>query len=175
MRARDKFIVIPLIGLMVVVSGLAVALDRAETKTVVPTYGGTYVEGVTSAARFLNPVLAATPVDDDVVRLVFSGLSRFRSDGSIQGDLAQSFTTSDDGKVWTFQIRDDATWHDGKPVISDDVVYTVALLQDKAYVGPYGDAFRGVKVERVTDRVVRFTLPVAYGPFTASTTARPLV
>ena len=170
MRARDKFIVVALIGLLVVVSGAAVAIDRAETRTIVPTFGGTYVEGVTSAAQFLNPVLAATPVDDDVVRLVFSGLSRYRSDGSIQGDLAQSFSTSEDGKIWTFQIRDDAMWHDGKPVIADDVVYTVALLQDKAYVGPYSDAFRGVKVERVEDRVVRFTLPDAYGPFAASTT-----
>jgi peptide/nickel transport system substrate-binding protein len=169
-RARDKFIVVALIGLMVVVSGAAVAIDRAETRTVVPAYGGTYVEGVTSAAKFLNPVLAATPVDDDVVRLVFSGLSRYRSDGSIQGDLAQSFSASADGKIWTFQIRDDATWHDGHPVISDDVVYTVALLQEKGYVGPYSDAFRGVKVERVDDRVVRFVLPDAYGPFAASTT-----
>jgi peptide/nickel transport system substrate-binding protein len=169
-RARDKFIVVALIGLLVVVSGAAVAIDRAETRNNVPAYGGTYVEGVTSAAQFLNPVLAATPVDDDVVRLVFSGLSRYRSDGSIQGDLAQSFSTSEDGKVWTFQIRDDALWHDGKPVIADDVVYTVSLLQDKAYVGPYSDAFRGVKVERMEDRVVRFTLPDAYGPFAASTT-----
>lgn len=170
MRSRDKFIVVALIALLVAVSGAAVAIDRAETKTVVPAYGGTYVEGVTSAAQYLNPVLAATPVDDDVVRLVFSGLSRYRSDGSIQADLAQSFSTSDDGKVWTFRIRDDATWHDGKPVVSDDVVYTVALLQDKAYVGPYSDAFRGVKVERVDDRLVRFVLPDAYGPFAASTT-----
>jgi peptide/nickel transport system substrate-binding protein len=169
-RARDKFIVIALIGLLVVVSGAAVAIDRAENKTVVPTYGGTYVEGVVSSAQFLNPVLAATRVDEDVVRLVFSGLSRYRPDGSIQGDLAKTFSTSEDGKVWTFEIRQDATWHDGKPVISDDVVYTVALLQDKAYVGPYSDAFRGVKVERVAERVVRFVLPDAYGPFAASTT-----
>jgi peptide/nickel transport system substrate-binding protein len=169
-RARDKFIVVALIGLMVVVSGGAVAIDRAETKTVVPAYGGTYVEGVTSAAQFLNPVLAATSVDDDVVRLVFSGLTRYRSDGSIESDLAASFTTSDDGKVWTFQIRDDAKWHDGKPVVSDDVVYTVALLQDKAYVGPYSDAFRGVRVDRVRDGVVRITLPDAYRPFAPSTT-----
>jgi peptide/nickel transport system substrate-binding protein len=169
-RARDKFIVIALIGLLVVVSGAAVAIDRAENKTVVPTYGGTYVEGVVSSAQFLNPVLAATRVDEDVVRLVFSGLSRYRPDGSIQGDLAKTFSTSEDGKVWTFEIREDATWHDGKPVISDDVVYTVALLQDKAYVGPYSDAFRGVKVERVAERVVRFVLPDAYGPFAASTT-----
>lgn len=170
MRARDKFIVVALIGLMVVVSAGAVAIDRAENRTVVPTFGGTYVEGVISSARYLNPVLAATRVDEDVARLVFSGLSRFRSDGSIQGDLAKSFSTSEDGKIWTFEIRDDALWHDGKPVISDDVVYTVALLQDKAYVGQYSDAFRGVRVERVDERVVRFVLPDAYGPFAASTT-----
>ena len=170
MRARDKFIVVALIGLLVVVSGAAVAIDRAETKSVVPANGGTYVEGVTSSAQFLNPLLAVTRVDDDVVRLVFSGLSRYRGDGSIQGDLAQSFSTSEDGKVWTFAIRGDATWHDGRPVISDDVVYTVALLQDRAYMGQYSDAFRGVKVERVDDRVVRFVLPDAYGPFAASTT-----
>jgi peptide/nickel transport system substrate-binding protein len=169
-RARDKFIVVALIGLMVVVSGAAVAIDRAETRGAVPAYGGTYVEGVTSSAQFLNPVLASTPVDDDVVRLVFSGLSRYTSDGSIQGDLAESFTTSEDGKVWTFRIREDATWHDGKPVVSDDVVYTVSLLQDRAYAGPYSDAFRGVKVERVDERFVRFTLPDAYGRFAASTT-----
>lgn len=170
MRARDKFIVVALIGLLVVVSGAAVAIDRAETKSVAPANGGTYVEGVTSSAQFLNPLLAVTRVDDDVVRLVFSGLSRYRSDGSIQGDLAQSFSTSEDGKVWTFAIRADATWHDGRPVISDDVVYTVALLQDRAYVGQYSDAFRGVKVERVDNLVVRFILPDAYGPFAASTT-----
>ena len=81
MRARDKFIVVALIALFVVVSGAAIAIDRAETKTIVPAYGGTYVEGVTSAAQYLNPVLAATAVDDDVVRLVFSGLTRFRGDG----------------------------------------------------------------------------------------------
>jgi peptide/nickel transport system substrate-binding protein len=169
-RARDKFIVVALIALLVVVSGAAVVIDRAENKTVVPTYGGTYVEGVVSTAQFMNPVLAATRVDEDVVRLVFSGLSRFRSDGSIQGDLAKTFSTSEDGKIWTFEIRDDARWHDGKPVISDDVVYTVALLQDKAYVGPYSDAFRGVRVERIDERVVRFVLPDSYGPFAASTT-----
>jgi peptide/nickel transport system substrate-binding protein len=169
-RARDKFIVVALIALMVVVSGAAVAIDRAETKTAVPTFGGTYVEGVISSAQFLNPVLAATRVDEDVVRLVFSGLSRFRSDGSIQGDLAKSYSTSEDGKIWTFEIREDALWHDGKPVVSDDVVYTVALLQDRAYVGQYSDAFRGVRVERVEDRVVRFVLPDSYGPFAASTT-----
>src|SRR5438445_235631 len=64
----------------------------------------------------------------------------------------------------------DATWHDGQPVTADDVVFTVKLLQDRGYVGPYSDAFRGVSVERVAPRTVRFTLPDVYGPFADSTT-----
>ncbi|MDE3113205.1 MAG: peptide ABC transporter substrate-binding protein [Chloroflexota bacterium] len=77
---------------------------------------------------------------------------------------------SADGKVWTFTIRDDARWQDGEPVVADDVVYTVGLLQDPLYTGPYKEAFRSVAVTRIGERVVRFALPDAYGPFAASTT-----
>jgi len=167
--ARDKFVVVALVALMAVVSAGAVFLDQAERTGVVPAYGGTYIEGVVGQPQYLQPVLAATDLDADVVRLVFTGLTRFDRDGSVVPDLA-TFATEGDGKVWTFTIRSDARWQDGEPVTSADVVYTVSLVQDKAYVGPYSDAFRGVKTEAVTDRVVRFTLPEAFGSFAANTT-----
>ena len=170
MTARDKFLVVALIGLLAVVSGAAIAIERTGTVQIAPANGGTYVEGVVGVPQYLNPVLAATQLDQDAVRLAFSGLSRFGRDGAVEPDLAASFQTDVEGKVWTFTIRDDARWHDGQPVLADDVVYTVSLLQDKAYVGPYSDAFRGVKVEKVSARVVHFVLPDAYGPFAASTT-----
>jgi len=103
------------------------------------------------------------------VRLAFAGLTQLSRDGSVVPDLA-TYTTEGDGKIWTFTIRDDAKWHDGAPVTAADVVYTVSLVQDKAYVGVFSDAFRGVKVEAVGDRVVRFTLPEAFGPFASNTT-----
>ena len=169
MTARDKFIVIALIGLLAVVSVGAVYLDQAERSAVVPAVGGTYIEGVTSAAQYLQPILASTDVDQDVVRLAFAGLTQLDRDGSVVPDLA-TFTTEGDGKVWTFTIRDDAKWHDGEPVTAADVAYTVSLVQDKGYVGPYSDAFRGVKTEAVGPRIVRFTLPEAFGSFAANTT-----
>ncbi|TME94239.1 MAG: peptide ABC transporter substrate-binding protein [Chloroflexi bacterium] len=169
MTARDKFIVVALLTLMVVVSVVTIAMDTREAR-VVPAYGGTYVEGVTGVPQYLNPVIAATDVDQDIARLVFSGLTRFDRDGAIVADLASTFRTETEGKVWTFEIRPDAMWHDGQDVTADDVVYTVKLLQDRAYVGPYADAFRGVTVERVGAKTVRFTLPDVYGPFAASTT-----
>jgi peptide/nickel transport system substrate-binding protein len=166
---RDKIIVVALLGLMVVASVAAVlAKDGAVSGD--PAYGGTYVEGVAGLPQYLNPVIAATSVDEDVVRLAFSGLTRYDQNGAIVADLASGFRTESAGKVWTFEIREDATWQDGKPVTADDVVYTVGLLQDRGYVGPYSDAFRGVAVARISERTVRFTLPDAYGPFAGSTT-----
>ena len=169
MTARDKFIVVALIGLMVVASIAAIAADRNPAEGD-PAYGGTYVEGVSGVPQYLNPVIAATDVDEDVSRLVFSGLTRYDQTGAIIPDLASAFRTERDGRIWTFDIRDDATWHDGQPVTADDVVFTVKLLQDRGYVGPYSDAFRAVTVDRVAPRTVRFTLPDVYGPFADSTT-----
>lgn len=169
MTARDKFIVVALVGLMAIVSVGAVFLDQAERSGIVPAYGGTYVEGVVGAPQYLDPVLASTDVDSDVVRLVFSGLTQLSRDGSVVPDLA-TFTTEGEGKIWTFTIRGDAKWQDGEPVTAADVAYTVSLVQDKAYVGPYSDAFHGVTVSALADRVVRFTLPDAFGAFAVSTT-----
>jgi len=166
---RDKVIVVALIGLMVVASIAAIAADQNPASGD-PAYGGTYVEGVAGVPQYLNPVIAATDVDQDVARLAFSGLTRYDQAGAIVPDLASAFHTESDGRIWTFDIRDDATWHDGQPVTADDVVFTVKLLQDRGYVGPYSDAFRGVTVDRIAPRTVRFTLPDVYGPFADSTT-----
>jgi peptide/nickel transport system substrate-binding protein len=166
---RDKFIVVALIGLMVVASVTAIAMDQNPAGGE-PAYGGTYVEGVAGVPQYLNPVIGATDVDQDVARLAFSGLTRYDQAGAIVADLASAFHTESNGRIWTFDIRDDATWHDGQAVTADDVVFTVKLLQDRGYVGPYSDAFRGVSVEKVALRTVRFTLPDVYGPFSDSTT-----
>ena len=169
MTGRDKVIVVALIGLMVVASIAAIAADQNPAGGD-PAYGGTYVEGVAGVPQYLNPVIAATDVDQDVARLAFSGLTRYDRAGAIVPDLASAFHTESDGRIWTFDIREDATWHDGQPVTADDVVFTVKLLQDRGYVGPYSDAFRGVTVDKISMRTVRFTLPDVYGPFADSTT-----
>ncbi|TMD52419.1 MAG: hypothetical protein E6I83_08910, partial [Chloroflexi bacterium] len=169
MTGRDKVIVVALIGLMVVASIAAIAADQNPAGGD-PAYGGTYVEGVAGVPQYLNPVIAATDVDQDVARLAFSGLTRYDRAGAIVPDLASAFHTESDGRIWTFDIREDATWHDGQPVTADDVVFTVRLLQDRGYVGPYSDAFRGVTVDKISMRTVRFALPDVYGPFADSTT-----
>jgi len=166
---RDKLAVLALVGLLAVTSIVAIATDRTDLPTD-PAFGGTYVEGVAGAPLYFDPIIAATNVDQDVSGLVFTGLTRFDRDGTIVADLASSFEVDPTGKIWTFTIRSDANWQDGAPVTADDVLYTVGLLQDAAYTGPFADAFRGVTVEALAPKIVRFTLPGVYAPFAASTT-----
>ena len=169
MTRRDKLIVIGLIALLALTSAGAIVFDRPASD-LAPAAGGTYVEGVAGVPQYLDPLIAATNVDADVSRLLFTGLMRFDRGGSIVTDLAASYQVDPAGKVWTFAIRPDATWHDGVAVTADDVVYTVGLLQDKGYLGPFSDAFRGVTVAMVDAKTVRFTLPDVYAPFAGSTT-----
>ncbi|MCA9976718.1 MAG: hypothetical protein KC413_13240, partial [Anaerolineales bacterium] len=89
-----------------------------------PAPGGTFVEGVVGAPRFLNPLLSdSNPVDQQLVSLIFDGLTRYDENGRIAPALAQSWQVSDDGLTVTFTLRDDAVWQDGEPVTANDVAF----------------------------------------------------
>src|SRR2546423_14700454 len=98
---------------MVVASVAAIAADQNPAGGD-PAYGGTYVEGVAGVPQYLNPVIAATDVDEDVSRLAFSGLTRYDQAGSVVPDLASAFRTRGHGRDWTFDLRADPTWHAGQ-------------------------------------------------------------
>jgi len=55
--------------------------------------------------------------------LVFTGLVSFDPQLNLVPELAESWTLSDDGTVYTFKIRD-ARFHNGRPVTAQDVVYS---------------------------------------------------
>ena len=66
--------------------------------------------------------------------------------GTVVPDLAARWSVDDDGKVWTFDLQPDATWHDGEPVTADDVVFTIDVLKDPAYTGPAATSWSEVTV-----------------------------
>ena len=101
-----------------------------------PISGGTLTEGVIGLPRFINPVLAVTNASQDLTRLVYSGLMKQLPDGSLAPDLAGSYTVSDDGRTYTFTLRDDIYFHDNKPVTSDDVEYTIERAIDSTLKSP---------------------------------------
>lgn len=136
----------------------------------VPSYGGSLTEGIIGTPRFINPVLAVSSADRDMTELLYAGLTRITKDGDIVPYLAEHYTVSSDGTVYTFTLRETAVFHDGKPITAEDVVFTVHKAQDNTLKSPRRANWDGIIVEAIDERTVTFTLPESYAPFLSNTT-----
>lgn len=133
-----------------------------------PVKGGIYSEALIGSPGRFNPVLDFyNPVDYDVDRLIYSGLIRFDDRGLPHGDLAETWGISQDGKVYNFSIRAQAVWHDGAPLTSDDIIFTVNLLRTAELHAPADlQAFWGqIEVEALDEKTIQFRLPEPFSPF----------
>lgn len=141
------------------------ALYLSATETV-PDSGGSYSEGLVGQPRYVNPVLSsANGVDEDIVSVVYAGLTGYDADGRVIDRLADRIEISDDGKTYTAHIRDGATFHDGEPVLAEDVLFTVSVIQDSSYKSPLRQKWQGISAASVDDRTVSFTLTKPYFGF----------
>lgn len=142
--------------LCVAVAGTRFVLaNQIET----PAVGGEYVEALAGEPQFINPLYAAAnDVDADIARLVYAGLLRRDTAGVLQKDMAAAYTVSEDGKVYTFTLREDAKFHNGSPVLARDVVFTLDTLRNPLYRSPLSGAYQAADVTSPDERTVVFTL-----------------
>jgi peptide/nickel transport system substrate-binding protein len=133
-----------------------------------PEQGGIYTEGLVGSLGRLNPLLDWNNAADRAVnRLLFTGLVRFDERGLPQADLAEAWGVAQDGTVYNFSIRQNAVWHDGTPVTSDDVLFTIDRMKSAGSLYPQDikDLWGKIEVEKLSDKVVKFTLPEPFVPF----------
>ena len=106
-------------------------------------------------------------VDRDVDRLVFSSLIKFDHRGLPQGDLAETWGISQNGETYNFSIRPDAVWHDGEPVTSFDVIFTVELMRDEGIPLPEDlrEFWNSVEVKDLDEKTLQLILPEPFTPF----------
>ena len=128
----------------------------------------------------LDPALVTDTTSSGVVVEVFSGLVALDTDLRLVPDLAESWEISPDGTVYTFTLRPDATFHDGKPVTAHDFKWSIERAADPRTASPVADIYlndivgfedvfegRTTEISGITvvdDRTIRFTIdaPKAY-------------
>ncbi len=144
------------------------------TKTI-PTFGGTYTEGIVGQPRFINPVYGETnDIDRSLIDLVYSGLMKYDSQGKIVKDLADSYTISNDGKTYNFQLKKNVLWHDGKRLTADDIVFTIQTIQSSDYKSPLRANWIDVDVQKTSDLSLQFNLKAPYNSFLENCTVKIL-
>lgn len=137
----------------------------------VPDVGGRYIEAVIGSPERVNPLFASVnEVDQDISRLIYSGLMRYDEQQRLVPDLAASYQVSDDKKTYTFPLRTDVIWHDGEQFSAKDVAFTIEKIQDPASNSPLRVSFEGVRVQTPDDHTVVFTLTEPFNPFLSTLT-----
>jgi peptide/nickel transport system substrate-binding protein len=153
--------------LAIIISGIFLVRSLVGTQqTTIAAIGGEYTEGIIGSPQLINPLYSlASDVDTDLSRLIYSGLTKYSSLEGAALDLAQSYSVSEDGLEYTFTIQENAKWHDGNPVLADDVIFTISAIQNTQYRSPFATSFEGITVSQVDDKTVLFTLEEASSSF----------
>ena len=167
MRHLRWQLIIAILGMLLVGGLLAGKGQHAVEVADLPVRGGAYTEALIGTPHHFNPLLDSdNSVDRDVDRLLFAGLTRFDATGRPTPDLA-NWIISDNQLSYTFVLRADARWHDGKPVTAADVAFTIGLLQDPGYSGPadVSKLWQSVTYKIENEQTISITLPEPYAPF----------
>lgn len=131
-RRAGRAIVVALAAALTL-TPLAAHADESPTPTPSPVdiQAGdrTLVVAVTQSVDTLNPFRMIRAISFEMARLVYTPLMLFSpKDYSPVPGLAESWQESSDKLTWTFKIRKDAKFSDGKPVTAKDAAFTYNLM-----------------------------------------------
>ena len=107
-----------------------------------PESGGTLVR-LWSDPPTLDPHLAGDTTSAGIIVEVFGGLTTIDGQLEIVPDLAETWDISDGGLTYTFTLRDDIEFHDGRAVTADDVKWSMERATDPATEAPTVSVFLG--------------------------------
>ena len=98
-------------------------------------YGGVFVTSLQGEPKSFNPDNVPDNYNFHISQNLFSRLVQMNIDEDIMPDLATDWEFSEDGKSLTFHLQEEALWHDGEPVTSEDVKLTFdTIISEKGYI-----------------------------------------
>ena len=89
----------------------------------------------------LDPHITTDSTSAVIVNEVFGGLATITPDIVIAPDLAEDWDISPDGKVFTFRLRQDAKFHDGRPVVAEDFRWSLERAAAPLTESPVADLY----------------------------------
>ena len=141
--------------------------DAYRTNTFVD--GGDYSEATLGQINSMNPLYANTSSEKTLARLLFANLMSPDTTGHMKGELAKQVKKVDgDAAKWRLTLRDNLYWSDGEPITTDDLIYTIDLLQNTDAKTTVAVDFDTVKINQIDEKTVEFELPAPYVDFTDS-------
>ncbi len=134
--------------------------------------GGALTVRMAQEVADLRPWQPRSRAEEQVSQMLYSGLMRLDAELRPQPDLAADWESSLDGRVLTFTLRSDVSWHDGQPFGADDVRFTLNSLRALPYTRTalLADLQRIENVTTPDEQTVVLQLSERYAPLLAELT-----
>lgn len=138
--------------------------QAAESGKVARPTGGTLNYGEYGRPATLDPITSNEMISMRISELLFNGLVGINERQDVVPELAKNWEASKDGRVYTFNLRKDVTWHQRAgeaivPFTANDVVFTYNIMMHPKTITPLKVRFEFIeKAEKIDDYTVRFTL-----------------
>ena len=131
-----------------------------------PKYGGTLVLRVGGEAQGLDPHVESSYASNQLLEHIYSPLLHYDESTAVVPHLAASWDISPDGLVYTFTLRDDVYFHNGRKMTSADVKFSFERMLDPATGATQLSRINMLeKVEAPDDVTVKFHLKETFAPF----------
>jgi peptide/nickel transport system substrate-binding protein len=141
-----------------------------------PVQGGRIVIGVQQEPEMLSEILNAMATNNLVCNLIFSKFVKYDEALNLIPDIIEEIPTIDNGGIssdhlsYTYRLRKDAFWHDGRPVTSADVKFTYEIIMNPKVNVESREGWDSVKlVETPDDNTIIFHLNHTYPDFVGET------
>lgn len=167
LRPNERRVII-ILSIVIIICAVILFRNYYLSRTTLnPQKGGVYIEGVVGSPKYINPLLARSEIDRSISKIIFLPLIEYNAKGELAPVLAQEFKIIDDGRRYDFILEDNISWQDGVSITTDDVIFTLNMLQSEEYEGPFSRSFDGVKLEKITDTEFSLILPETNSSFTS--------
>ncbi len=136
--------------------------DSGDTESPDPAQGGlsgTLIAGTTAEPASLDPIFETNLASTLVYMPMYDPLIEFAPDLGYTPQIAENYQVADDGMSITFSIREGVTFHSGRAVTADDVVYSFDRLRSEESINKGLYAF--VDTIEAEGSTVTFTLNTA--------------
>lgn len=143
----------------------------AGAQTAEPKMGGSLrvaIAGGGSVDTLNAQGVVSSGMDSARQQSLYSQFWRIGPDGALVPDLAEEATANDTADEWTLRLKPGLTFHNGRPVTPEDVMFTFRRILDPQVAAPGAAYLRHIDLEGMTavdERTVRFKLKTPFAPF----------
>lgn len=140
-------------------------------------HGGTLITTLLGDPKTFNTIIAKETSSSAITDgYIFEGMvTRNGVSTEYEAELAKDWEISEDGKKYTFYLREGVQWSDGEEFTADDVIFTFDLISDESIPTSSRDVMKVdgqfPEYNKIDKYTVEFILPTSFAPFLNNMTA----